>query len=411
VRPVGTPQFLAPEVWLGNDATERSDLYSLGATLYFMLTGRPPFQGRTVFELRDAHVKARPALPDAPPIVIDILSRCLEKKPDARPSTAKALYEDIGEAIGILTGDRRAPRRPERAKLATQAEGAYGAGNRVAADAAVLKLPFMARAKEKLDEALAAAPSILLVHGPQSNVLSRLVRNVSAEAAGARKFYVAARMVLAPSDAFATRIVEQLHLGTGAVPAWHDRIIAELQPEAGASPTLPSLMEIELRRALTPAEATDLIELGRRAEGKAIIFLVTCDDATARGLLHEIDASGFSFLASQVDIKGLTGAERAALVRVWTQVATGDRLKWTDDGIRFVQHLAGSTKSLDSYIHNAIMIAHAAAMKYVTSWCVLGADAHGKYLRTSGDVQPEWKQRPTFWPEANVLETLKRLRA
>ena len=72
------------------------------------------------------------------------------------------------------------------------------------------------------------------------------------------------------SATLATRLIEQLHLGTPPIPAWHDRVCAELTPEAGASPTLPSLMELDVRRPFSPAEATDLIELGRsEALGRA----------------------------------------------------------------------------------------------------------------------------------------------
>ncbi|GMV80417.1 MAG: hypothetical protein AMXMBFR7_16010 [Planctomycetota bacterium] len=48
---LGTPHYMAPEQWEGNIADERSDLYSLGATFYHLLTGHPPFVGRTIVEL------------------------------------------------------------------------------------------------------------------------------------------------------------------------------------------------------------------------------------------------------------------------------------------------------------------------------------------------------------------------
>src|SRR5262249_24703162 len=48
LRLVGTPQYLAPEMWLGEPATAKSDMYGLGATLFFMLAGRPPFQAKNV---------------------------------------------------------------------------------------------------------------------------------------------------------------------------------------------------------------------------------------------------------------------------------------------------------------------------------------------------------------------------
>jgi tRNA A-37 threonylcarbamoyl transferase component Bud32 len=48
---MGTPHYMAPEQWVGRRVDERTDVYSLGATFYHLLAGRPPFQGRTIMEL------------------------------------------------------------------------------------------------------------------------------------------------------------------------------------------------------------------------------------------------------------------------------------------------------------------------------------------------------------------------
>src|SRR5262249_19577501 len=150
------------------------------------------------------------------------------------------------------------------------------------ADAAVLKLPVFSSAKAKLDEALSAVSPITLFHGPAPDALKAVQRSV-VDVGGTRKFYVAARTMLnLHAGTLGSRLVEQLHLGQWPRPAGHDRVCAELPWEGGggqggAGP-LPSLMELDIRRPLSSAEATDLIELGRRAEGKNIIFLVTCDD-------------------------------------------------------------------------------------------------------------------------------------
>jgi hypothetical protein len=48
---VGTPHYMAPEQWEAREVDERSDVYSLGATFYHLLSGRPPYEGRTAMEL------------------------------------------------------------------------------------------------------------------------------------------------------------------------------------------------------------------------------------------------------------------------------------------------------------------------------------------------------------------------
>lgn len=410
-RLVGTPQYLSPEMWLGEPATARSDMYGLGATLFFMLAGRPPFQAKNVKDLRAAHLGEQPSFPpDVPPAAAEIVLRCMAKSAMDRPPTASHLHDEINDALGVLTGERRRrPRRPGQAPV-TEPSGFLTHTSRGGADAAVLKLPVFSAAKEKLDEALSAVSPITIFHGPGPDGLKAVQRSV-VDVNGTRRFYVAARTMLnLHAGTLGSRLVEQLHLGQWPLPAWHDRVCAELTSEAGQG-NLPSLMELDIRRPLSSAEATDLIELGRRAEGKNIIFLVTCDDDTARGILHEVDQSGFSFLVRHVGMRELTDEQRAEYVRTWTLHATADRVRWTDDALRLLRHTeARSRKPAARLIHNALMIAHGASMRLVTTWSVLGADQQPDYLQTVNDIPLTWRSRPARWPADDLLPLLLQLR-
>jgi len=57
---VGTPAYLAPELWLGGEADERSDIYAFGVTLHVILTGVTPFEGWSMSRLRAAHLSGEP---------------------------------------------------------------------------------------------------------------------------------------------------------------------------------------------------------------------------------------------------------------------------------------------------------------------------------------------------------------
>jgi serine/threonine-protein kinase len=60
---VGTPAYLAPELWLGSEADARTDIYAFGVTLHVMLTGVTPFEGWSMSQLRAAHLTGKlPAL-------------------------------------------------------------------------------------------------------------------------------------------------------------------------------------------------------------------------------------------------------------------------------------------------------------------------------------------------------------
>jgi serine/threonine-protein kinase len=93
----GTPQYMSPEQATATAGVDRrADIYSLGAILYFMLTGRPPFDGANPTELMIAHARD-PVVPPShhrPEIPADleaVVLRCLAKKPDDRYPDARAL--------------------------------------------------------------------------------------------------------------------------------------------------------------------------------------------------------------------------------------------------------------------------------------------------------------------------------
>jgi serine/threonine-protein kinase len=86
---VGTPAYLSPEQAGGGDVDARSDVYSLGAVAYFLLTGRPPFMGKSPLHVLAAHLRedAGPLTDhraDCPADLQAVVLRCLEKEPERR---------------------------------------------------------------------------------------------------------------------------------------------------------------------------------------------------------------------------------------------------------------------------------------------------------------------------------------
>jgi serine/threonine protein kinase len=98
---LGTPLYSPPENFYGGDVADpRSDIYSLGVTSYELLTGRLPFEGRSLGEtlrLIEAGDPARPCSlnADIDPGLESIVLRCIEKKPSRRYSSAAGLLEDL----------------------------------------------------------------------------------------------------------------------------------------------------------------------------------------------------------------------------------------------------------------------------------------------------------------------------
>lgn len=96
---IGTPAYMAPEQAAADPATNhRADLYAFGCTAYELLTGRPPFVDKNPQRLLAAQMSDAPepvlALrPDTPPVLADLVMRCLAKDAEARPQRAADLVQ------------------------------------------------------------------------------------------------------------------------------------------------------------------------------------------------------------------------------------------------------------------------------------------------------------------------------
>jgi serine/threonine protein kinase len=114
---VGTPFYMSPEQAQGLTLDARSDLYSLGATFYHLITGRRVFDGETALAVLMRHLNELPEpphhiRPDLSPVVSHVVLTMLAKNPDDRYPTGEAVVR----ALEILESGRAAPAgKPERA--------------------------------------------------------------------------------------------------------------------------------------------------------------------------------------------------------------------------------------------------------------------------------------------------------
>ncbi len=100
---LGTPEYLAPELLDLEDATPRSDLYTMGLVMFEMLTGKPPFEADTPLKMVFMRAQQEPPsprkhLPDLDRRWEEVILRCLARKPEDR-------YAEALDLISVLDGE------------------------------------------------------------------------------------------------------------------------------------------------------------------------------------------------------------------------------------------------------------------------------------------------------------------
>ena len=101
---LGSPSYLPPEQAAGKPVGDTADVYSLGANLYHLLTGRPPFQAETLSALLKQVIETEPVAPGLlnPGIPVDLQTiclKCLEKEPERRYQTAGEVAQELGRFL------------------------------------------------------------------------------------------------------------------------------------------------------------------------------------------------------------------------------------------------------------------------------------------------------------------------
>lgn len=109
----GTPVYMAPELFVGQPADRRTDIYALGVLMFYLVSGRFPVAGRSLAEIGEAHAEGRrtpvrDVRPDLPPGFVRVIEHALDAEPLRRIQSAGALETALARAFDV--DDRSASR-------------------------------------------------------------------------------------------------------------------------------------------------------------------------------------------------------------------------------------------------------------------------------------------------------------
>ena len=116
---VGTPAYMAHEQAMGETAGAMADLYSVGILLYLMLTGKKPFEGRSIVDTLNKQINEplpspRAIAPEVPEDLEKVLRRICEKKPSKRYATLPEAISALRRAVGLEAGPITAEPAPAK---------------------------------------------------------------------------------------------------------------------------------------------------------------------------------------------------------------------------------------------------------------------------------------------------------
>ncbi|MEM3640937.1 MAG: AAA family ATPase, partial [Candidatus Bathyarchaeia archaeon] len=247
---VGTVAYVAPEIALGKGADAKSDLYSFGAVLYEMVTGKPPFPGEDSVKVIFSHIHDYPVSPSrlnskVPQTMSDLIMKLLEKEPEKRYQSAAELLEVLRDvAEGFLKEVFVPPQKPS---------GVVPAPRPIAAREIQLidRIEEMTILRDAVDKAVRGEGGLVFLYGEPGIGKTRLSRELGAYARlrGMQVLYgrcpALFRMDGVPPYVIWKEVIkdylefctpEQLYRVIGFYPSEVSKLVPELKQKLGAVP-------------------------------------------------------------------------------------------------------------------------------------------------------------------------------
>lgn len=401
----GTPHFMAPEVWEGQEATAKSDLYSLGACLFYMLCATPPFTYSKLAQLEEAHKNETPVVPlTIPAPIAGLIRDCMAKDPDERPADAAALAKRINKLLADFGHSTEFHRTPTRSNSSPSQR-------KVRIDSTedtIANFTSLASVRQSLRVALEKAAPFILLHGPVWEIATKLASATIRELK---------RTTLLETPTFFVPANGSV-LGAMARPLGLDKDeVFGLFCDGTAMQTFRTNRDARLVIWLkfdadpNPEQLGELKAIFAKSISLDMTLMVVCSSARSQKLIEGLGEH--ARMLTKLGLPRLSAEEFETYVRDWpvglNEVRT---MLWSKDSISLLRHLnMKNDDSLDRLVNNAIAIGQNAKMSLITTWCVLGAVEHKGLIQAPEDIREAWRKPPKRWPNKEVQALVDTIRS
>jgi serine/threonine protein kinase len=431
----GTPHYTAPEIWRGEAASPASDIYALGATYYYLLTGRPPYAANDLTELIAAHLNA--PVPDlravnarVPQACQELLSRCMAKSKQHRIPSAQALGFEARAVLRNLASVPPGPRSDRGAQLPKN----------LAAPKAASIVPSSSKRFQSLgfrtEPFVDADPGNLPYFGePHRSVEARLTELLLRSSGGPV-------LLIGPKGVGRSTLVADLigrnrypgqSAAVSCVPSPGSRlVVAKILRALGVAPVLDrgksGLIDVLLDHCLSQSNLTvpplividdveasgcDLDEIGS--------LLLACKLSNAFRLIvigsEEVPAALSKFqggrqeaIAETVALRPLEVAQVGEYLRTWLSIALEPGrvpFLFTPDAVLLIAHRShGLLAEINAFARNILLASAVHERRVLDTWDVWVAPREAMEEPLRERVPP----KPTPWPSEEVLLLLNQKR-
>ncbi len=420
----GTPFYTAPELWQGALASPSADIYALGATFFFLLTGKPPFPAPSAAEVREMHLFSsvpdpRDARPDLPQSVVELLRCAMAKRPESRFESAAALAREARSLVGRNAANLIGFQDEDSEVFTTPpSESRFQPPLGFLVESLqFIRQPFatldplappycgepFASLLGEMQEDLASGGRTMVLTGPAGTGRSTVLERLAARLQGNPRLIFLRSSSNAATGSLVRRVGNGFGRGATSLSGVSSRIAARRRAEGASTP--PPVIFVDGVGAGIEAEFEQLVGLAKSRREFSVVACI--DEARAARLSPSWDR--------HYVLRELTASESVAYIEAWltaTRPPSAPPLLFSPDAhLLLGQRAHGALTALNHLALNAITLAAAQGRRVVTSFEAWHATIEESWLRVDGTLRTDLPERPKPWPPTSVWETIVELRA